>query len=63
MYLSPYQIGGDSGGDEGVGSVDEEADGEEEAHGARVAGPPGLGQRARRPVTLVRQELEREANL
>ena len=62
MYLSleSYQIGGDCGGDECVGSVDEESDGEEEAHVARVAGAPGLGQVARRPVTLVRQELRRE---
>ena len=63
MYLSLhplYQIGGDCGGDECVGSVDEKSDGEEEADAARVAWSTRLGQWARRPVTLVRQELWRK---
>ena len=52
-----YQFGRHCSGDEGVGPVDEEADGEEEADVARVALPRRLVQVARGTVALVRQQL------
>ena len=57
INLRPYQFCRDGRGDEGVGPVHEEADGEEEADVAGVALASRLVQLTGSAVALVRQKL------